>query len=55
MLCFTYIHAYSAICGLFQEPSDPMIARDVLHRNIDKIVETTSRVEETLAMKLYKY
>ena len=38
---------------LFQEPSD--IARDVLRRNIDKIVETTSRVEETLAMKLYKY
>ena len=41
--------------GLFQEPSDPAIAHDVLRRNIDKIVETTSRVEETLAMKLYKY
>ena len=32
-----------------------MIAHDVLRCNIDKIVETASRVTEPLAMKLYKY
>ena len=32
-----------------------MIAHDVLRRNLSNIVETTSRVEEALAMKLYQY